>query len=111
MATAYPLAPPKSTRVRPLNRPPIEAMEDGSLRGQSIAAATLFEIEITHSWATNAELATLRAFVAANRAGEIDVPASDGRTYRGRWADRDYTERARRGGMATVSIRLYGAPP
>ena len=110
MATAYPAAPPKSTSVRPLNRPAVEAMEDGTVRGQSIAAATLYEVTVTHSWVSNAELATLRAFVAANRTGEVDVPASDGRTYRGRFADRDYAERQRRGALATVSIRLHGAP-
>ena len=111
MATAYPAAPPKSTRVRPLNRPAIEAMEDGALRGQSVAASTLYEVTVTHSWVTNAQLATLRVFVAANRSAEIDVPASDGRTYRCRFADLDYAERQRKGALATVSIRLYGAPP
>ncbi len=111
MPAAYPSSPPKSTHVRPLNRPALEAMEDGTLRGQSIAAATLHEVTVRHSWVTNAELAALRAFVAANLDAEVDVAASDGRTYRCRFAERDYAEARRRGALATVSIRLLGAPP
>ena len=109
MPIAYPASPGRRCRTRPLNRAPGVA-PDGSPRDPGAAAglarAAAFEVEIEHRWISAAELEALRLWLGTARHDDVDVDAGDGRVYRGRWIDRGYRERARRGPFATVAIRL-----